>query len=226
MLYKRFYLSNSVQEFHPKFIVPTVIYIAGKVEEQYINVDTIAEGLKVDLKQIIRHEMVVLSGVRFQMIVYHPYRALFSYLEDSREKANEALSVDLLQKMHAQACILINDLLLSDIPLLYPPSVIALFAFRRATKEVLAENSHVIFDVDQYIQSHGECPEGQFLLLAQHFERIEETLTLMKTQQATSDPKVIKGIYKKLKQFYPAAEKNNDKVKEPKKKKQKKDKSA
>ena len=47
MLYKRFYLSNSVMEFHPKYIVPTVIYVAAKVEEQYINVDTIAEQLKV-----------------------------------------------------------------------------------------------------------------------------------------------------------------------------------
>lgn len=49
MLYKRFYLSNSVMCFHPKYIVPTVIYVAGKVEEEFINVDTIAELLKVRL---------------------------------------------------------------------------------------------------------------------------------------------------------------------------------
>jgi hypothetical protein len=30
MLFKRFYF-NSVMEFHPKFIVPAVIYVAGKV---------------------------------------------------------------------------------------------------------------------------------------------------------------------------------------------------
>lgn len=46
-LFKRFYLSNSVAEFHPKYLVPTVIYVAAKVEEQYISVETIAEHLKV-----------------------------------------------------------------------------------------------------------------------------------------------------------------------------------
>lgn len=46
-LLKRFYLSNSVAEFHPKYLVPTVIYVAAKVEEQYISVETIAEQLKV-----------------------------------------------------------------------------------------------------------------------------------------------------------------------------------
>ncbi|KAF0713847.1 hypothetical protein AaE_011695 [Aphanomyces astaci] len=44
LLFKRFYLSNSIMEFHPKYIGATCIYVAGKVEEQYISVETLVKS--------------------------------------------------------------------------------------------------------------------------------------------------------------------------------------
>jgi cyclin H len=139
MLYKRFYLSNSVMEFHPKFIVPTVIYVAGKVEEQYINVDTIAEQLQVDHKHVIGHEMLLLEGVRFQLIMYHPFRALLGFVDDFRgfsKAQGRTLPLDTLQKLHTNSCVIVNELLLTEAALLVYPAFLSLFALIQVAEDM------------------------------------------------------------------------------------------
>lgn len=211
MLFKRFYLSNSVMQYHPKFIVPTAIYVAGKTEEQYIQVDTIADLLKLDHKDIIAHELILLQGVRFQVIMYHPFRSLLGFVDDARlyfKTVNRALQVDTLQSLHAQSVATINEMLLTDIPLKYSASFVALAALRL--------NQADGFDVEQYVRQ-GKT-DGDIDEVLDVLGRIEGDL---KQAQGTAiDPKHIKKLYKKLKDFYPQS---SD---EPKKKKRKKTKKS
>ena len=58
------------------------IYVAGKVEESLIPVANIADPLKVDPKSILAKEIVLFEGLNFQLIVYHPYRALHGFIMD------------------------------------------------------------------------------------------------------------------------------------------------
>ncbi|KAG1688332.1 hypothetical protein DVH05_003764 [Phytophthora capsici] len=231
LLFKRFYLSNSVMEFHPKYLVPTAIYVAGKVEEQYMSVDTIADQLHVDHKFIIGHEMILLEGVRFQLIMYHPFRALLGFLDDFRAFAKQILHKDLaatvLQKLHANSTALLNDMLLTDLPLLHYPSHLALAALWHVTDEVAASSGEkacglASADVLEYIKRSKFSKDQAVDEVTGCLEQITQAFQALKTEKEKDGEemlrhraKQIKQIYKKLKQFH----KDNDKKDKKKDKK-------
>ncbi|CAH0475694.1 unnamed protein product [Peronospora belbahrii] len=238
MLYKRFYLSNSVMEFHPKHLVPTAIYVAGKVEEQYISVDTVADQLHVDHKFIIGHEMILLEGVRFHLIMYHPFRTLLGFLDDFRAYSKQVLSKDLpatvLQKLHANATAVLNDMLLTDLPLLHYPSYLALAALWHVAGEVAASIGEKACgltndDVLSYVR-HSNFSKSQpvnevssqLLEIAQAFQVLKSEKDKEGEEAVAHRAKQVKFIYKKLKQFYKDDEKKEKKKRSAGKKKDKK----
>ena len=237
MLYKRFYLSNSVMEFHPKYLVPTAIYVAGKVEEQYISVDTVADQLHVDHKFIVGHEMILLEGVRFQLIMYHPFRTLLGFLDDFRAFAKQVLNKDIpatvLQQLHANSTALLNDMLLTDLPLLHYPSYLALAALWHVTGEVAASSGEKACgltseDVLNYVK-HSKFSKNQpFHEVPGRLKEITEAFRLLKSEKNTGGEKVaasrakqVKLIYKKLKQFHTEEKKDKKKKSVGKDKKRK-----
>ncbi|KAE9026965.1 hypothetical protein PR003_g11153 [Phytophthora rubi] len=231
LLFKRFYLSNSVMEFHPKYLVPTAIYVAGKVEEQYMSVDTVADQLHVDHKFIIGHEMVLLEGVRFQLIMYHPFRALLGFLDDFRAFAKQVLNKDLpatvLQKLHANSTALLNNLLLTDLPLLHYPSYLALAALWHVTDEVAASSGEKACglesaDVLEYIKRSKFAKDqpvdevsGRLKQITQAFQTIKAEKERGGEEAVQRRAKKVKQIYKKLKQLH----KDDDKKEKKKDKK-------
>ncbi|KAE8911896.1 hypothetical protein PF005_g5931 [Phytophthora fragariae] len=239
LLFKRFYLSNSVMEFHPKYLVPTAIYVAGKVEEQYMSVDTVANQLHVDHKFIIGHEMVLLEGVRFQLIMYHPFRALLGFLDDFRAFAKQVLNKDLpatvLQKLHANSTALLNNLLLTDLPLLHYPSYLALAALWHVTDEVAASSGEKACglesaDVLEYIKRSKFSKDqpvdevsGRLKQITQAFQTIKAEKERGGEEAVQRRAKKVKQIYKKLKQFHKDDDKK-DKKKDKKGDGKKKDK--
>lgn len=238
MLYKRFYLSNSVMEFHPKFIVPTAIYVAGKVEEQYISVDTIAEQLHVDHKHVIGHEMVLLEGTRFQLIMYHPFRALLGFVDDFRGYAKakgKELPVDTLQKLHSNSCVVVNDMLLTDLPLVCYPSLLALAALAHVVEELGngasgsgdVSSALTKADVLEYIRRSKFAQAGQIDGVVKQMEEIRHVYQSFKDAQLSKDAdalaKELKSLYKTLKSFHEEEKSSKDKDKNGKEKKSKKD---
>ncbi|POM68719.1 Cyclin-H [Phytophthora palmivora] len=227
LLFKRFYLSNSVMEFHPKYLVPTAIYVAGKVEEQYMSVDTVADQLHVDHKFIIGHEMILLEGVRFQLIMYHPFRTLLGFLDDFRAFAKQVLNKDLpatvLQKLHANSTALLNDMLLTDLPLLHYPSYLALASLWHVTDEVAASCGEkacglASTDVLDYIKRSKFSKDQPVDEVSSRLMQITHTLQATKTEKGNSGDdalqhraKQVKQIYKKLKQFHKDDEKKEKK---------------
>jgi cyclin H len=222
MLYKRFYLSNSVMEFHPKFIVPTAIYVAGKVEEQYMSVDTVADQLHVDHKHIIGHEMVLLEGVRFQLIMYHPFRALLGFMGDLQSFAKAVLAKELpaalLQKLHANSCAVLNELLLTDLPLTQYPAYLALAALAMVADELASDQPEASdsssiskADVIEFIR-RSKFSQGQDVdEVLKRLEVVEQVyrddklrcMVLAESKEAAEQrAKEVKLIYKKLKKFH------------------------
>ncbi|KAJ0403815.1 hypothetical protein P43SY_003912 [Pythium insidiosum] len=249
MLFKRFYLSNSVMEFHPKYLAPTAIYVAGKVEEQYTHVDKIAEQLQIDHKHIVGHEMVLLEGVRFQLIMYHPFRALLGFVDDFRgfrKAQSRELPLDVLQRLHANACMAVNEMMLTDLPLTSFPAFLALAALCHVADEIASDGAGLQkSDVLEYV-ARSRFAQGQDL--AQVTTRVEQILKKFakfkdKQKKRATDPaeaekhtKKVKKLYKKLKTFHPEdaegkkrkangdarGEKQDDKKKAKKAKKDKK----
>lgn len=230
MLYKRFYLSNSVMEFHPKFMVPTAIYVAGKVEEQYMSVDTVADQLHVDHKHIIGHEMVLLEGVRFQLIMYHPFRALLGFMGDLQGFAKAVLSKELpaslLQKLHANSCVILNELLLTDLPLTQYPAYLALSALAMVADELAndhpeaSDGSLSKADVVEFIrrskfsqgQSVDEVLKRLDVVEKVYREDKQRRTALAESKEAAEQrAKEVKLIYKKLKAFHEEDKKDKKK---------------
>jgi len=80
---KRFYLSTSVMDIHPKKIFPGCLYLATKAEHHYISLSSFTEKLnscmgksKVTSDEVVAPEFRITKGVRFTLTVRHPLRGL------------------------------------------------------------------------------------------------------------------------------------------------------
>lgn len=68
-----------------------------------------------DMEDLLEMEFAILVGLKYDLIVYHPYRPMMQYLSDM--KMNECLQM---------AQDIVNDTYRLDLPLLHPPYVLAI----------------------------------------------------------------------------------------------------
>ncbi|EFW98532.1 c-type cyclin [Grosmannia clavigera kw1407] len=125
---KRFYLQVELRRTNPYLVMATALYLACKTEEcpQHIRqVSQEAKGLWPDvgahcleITRIGECEFYLISELRSQLIVHAPYRTLLSL------QGELGLHPDEL----AHAWNVVNDHYMTDLPLLYPPHVIAVTA--------------------------------------------------------------------------------------------------
>ncbi|KAF2456903.1 RNA polymerase II holoenzyme cyclin-like subunit [Lineolata rhizophorae] len=123
---RRFYTKVEIRRTNPFLVVTTAFYLACKTEEspQHIRV-ILAEGrnnwgaeIIPDQSKMGECEFTLISELNSQLIVHHPYRTLYE-LQQTFSLPNDEFST---------AWHIINDHYLTDLPLLYPPHVIAVTA--------------------------------------------------------------------------------------------------
>ncbi|KAG9415300.1 hypothetical protein AC1031_008743 [Aphanomyces cochlioides] len=189
-------------------------------------------SFQVKESDVITHEMIVLEGVRFQLIMYHPFRSLTGFIDDLRafyKSRGVDIPITTLQTLHATATSCINDLLLTDAPFLYTP------AFLAVTGLHLAITPDMQINVIEYIKSskrasRQDSTEVQIVIDAIH---AIGQLRADREKAVVTDAE-LKPAYKKLKAFHKkasssssgggaAAPQASDEEKEPKKKKHKSD---
>ncbi|OJJ65000.1 hypothetical protein ASPSYDRAFT_54376 [Aspergillus sydowii CBS 593.65] len=123
---KRYYTKNEIRTTNPYLVLTTAFYLACKMEEcpQHIRfVVGEARGLwpefiAPDVSKIGECEFSLISEMHSQLIVHHPYRTLSDLQPELSLTSDEV----------ALAWSVINDHYLTDLPLLYPPHVIAVMA--------------------------------------------------------------------------------------------------
>jgi cyclin H len=157
LLLRRFYLSNSVMVYDPKTIMVAAAFLAAKVEDAMTDVRYLEEGTNamnapVTQAEIIPAEIALLSGIHFDLLCFHPYKAVLAITEDLRtylksEKgrtlvrwtkdttSDRAIIGQDLKPMHDAAQRIVNDVIVSDIPLLYTPGQVGLAALMVANEE-------------------------------------------------------------------------------------------
>jgi cyclin H len=155
MLLRRFYLSNSVMVHDPKAVMVSAAFLASKVEDamtdvRYLEEGTDRMGAPVPAAEILPAELCLLSGVNFELLCFHPYKAVLALTEDLRtylkSERGRALvhfpnDVDRplvgqdLKPMHDAAQDLVHDVIVSDIPLLYAPGLVGLAALMVANDQ-------------------------------------------------------------------------------------------
>ncbi|SLM40250.1 rna polymerase ii holoenzyme cyclin-like subunit [Lasallia pustulata] len=123
---RRFYTKVEIRRTNPYLVMATALYLACKMEEcpQHIRV-VVSEARSIwsefivsDISKLGECEFFMISEMNSQLIVHHPYRSLVE-LQSTLNMAQEEVSL---------AWSIINDHYLTDLPLLYPPHVVAVTA--------------------------------------------------------------------------------------------------
>ena len=124
----RYFLSTPMQSVNLYLLVATAFYLASKTEESPHHIRLVAsearqawpEYVPGDVSRLGEMEFCLISEMRSQMIVWHPYRTLIE-LKDNQDLK---LSSDEL----GLAWMIINDSYMTDLPLTCPPHLIAVIA--------------------------------------------------------------------------------------------------
>ncbi|KAK2161234.1 hypothetical protein NP493_1595g00034 [Ridgeia piscesae] len=138
--FKRFYSRNSLKSIDPLLMAPTCIFLASKVEEFGVIsnsrlISTCQQVVKnkfshaypqefpFRIQNVLECEFYLMETLDCCLIIYHPYRSLVQYAADLSSTDDSLLPL---------AWRIVNDTLRTDVPLLFPPYMIALAALHMA----------------------------------------------------------------------------------------------
>ncbi|KAG7694158.1 hypothetical protein KL933_002235 [Ogataea haglerorum] len=124
-LYK-FYLYHSVMEYHPGNIMLTCLFLAAKVENHFIGINTFCKNIpKTTPEAILKNEYLILETMKFSLQCHHPFQPLYGFFLDIQQTLPK-LDFNRLGKNYDGARELVNESLFTDLPFLYTPPQIAL----------------------------------------------------------------------------------------------------
>ncbi|KAI8984477.1 cyclin-like protein [Mycotypha africana] len=131
---KRFFLNNTVMDYHPKDIRLTCLFLATKAEGERISIKEFGEKLRLpNVNSVLDLEFTVSQGLKFEYYVHHPYRPAYGFFLDLQQ--SESVDLNTLKDTYSKVEKILADIILSDLPLIYQPSQLALAAFISAGEE-------------------------------------------------------------------------------------------
>ena len=170
VFFKRFYAKNSLKCIDPLLMASTCVFLAFKVEEAGVIpnnrlISTCQQIVKSKyshafnppeftyrMPNVVECEFYLLEMLDCCLILYLPYRPLMLYAADLLTSEDKVLPL---------AWRIVNDSLRTDVPLLYPPYLIALSCLHMAcviqqkdAKQWFAEltvDMDKIFEISKYI---------------------------------------------------------------------------
>jgi len=198
-LFKRFLLGTSLLQHNLKVMMLTSIYVACKVEENYVSAEEFGKGMHEDASRVLNAELTLLAGLSFQLVTYSPYRSIEGFHHDIRRKLSNAgggeigkLTEEKLDECVAVARKIADKQLLTDAPLMHSPGKLALSALRSAARILDLE------EVLQYVQGveKQSIEGGEKGNISQSLDAINELV-----QMGGKEPReeVVKDIDRKLK---------------------------
>ena len=137
VLFRRFYLSNSVMEYSPVLMALASILLASKLEERHLKPSTLVYAANVEdmtIEHITAYEAHLMEGCNFHFRIFHPFRPLKVFLDDFLSVAG-ADACGGRGKLRDRTEELVLDLLYSDLAFQLSPAMLALGALMRAAEE-------------------------------------------------------------------------------------------
>lgn len=84
-IYPRFYINNSLASHDPRIVMLTCIFLAGKVEENFIHFQDLLSILPGATEaSIIKYERMVMQGIGFSLRVFHPQSIAKTLIADMK----------------------------------------------------------------------------------------------------------------------------------------------
>ncbi|KAG0709012.1 cyclin-like protein [Suillus ampliporus] len=123
---KRFYLKNTVMDWHPKNVMLTALFLATKTTNNPISLESYTSNIpKTSNSDVLDLEFLVSQSLNFEFAVWHAHRALWGIWLDLQSLP------DVPQELRPQdfydiALIHVRASRFTDVELVYTPSQIAL----------------------------------------------------------------------------------------------------
>ncbi|TCD66372.1 hypothetical protein EIP91_001421 [Steccherinum ochraceum] len=129
---KRFYLKNTVMDYHPKNVMLTALFIATKTTNHPISLEAYANHIPKTLpSDVLDLEFLVAQSLGFDFAIWHAHRALWGMWLDIQNLPD--LRMDELRQAYEIALKHVRASRLTDAELIYTPSQIALACFSLAS---------------------------------------------------------------------------------------------
>ena len=156
LLFRRFFLSNSVMMHDPKTMLAAAAFLAAKVEDcmldvRYLEMGTTEMNAPVPMNEILDAEIRLMNGIDFDLLVFSPYKTILPIVEDLRtflksergrglvkwKKGEQRQLVgEDLRPIHDTAMKIVDDVIVSDIPLMYAPGEVGTAVLVVANEDV------------------------------------------------------------------------------------------
>jgi len=157
--FKRFYLNNSVMNYHPKEILVTAVYLACKVEEFNVSMQQFVANVQGNQERatriILNNELLLMQELQFHLTIHNPFRAVEGLLIDIKTRCDSVHSVD---SFRPEIQSFLDSVFLTDACLIYAPSQIALAA-------VIHSASRQKQNLDSYVTDRLFGEQGEEAIL-------------------------------------------------------------
>ncbi|QRW19058.1 Cyclin, C-terminal domain [Rhizoctonia solani] len=124
---KRFYLKNTVMDWHPMNVTITILFLATKTSNMPISLDYYVSKLpsgKTEAADVLALEFLVAQSLNFEFSVWHAHRALWGIVLDIQSIPE--IDQESTKHTHSAALQHIRNSRLTDAELIYTPSQIAM----------------------------------------------------------------------------------------------------
>lgn len=192
---KRFYLKNSVMEWHPKNIMPTCLFLAAKTTNHPVPVDAFVAKLKgFEASDVLDLEFLIAQSLSFEFWVRGADKPLRGWYLEFQDQAVPPM--DSLQRSLPAALEHLSASRYSDAEFLFAPAQIALACWRLANREL----------VDNFLEfkyQAAEAEEGAGLPYGTELGELRRLLgeveEVVRGANAKFELKKIKEVDKRLK---------------------------
>ncbi|KAF9650093.1 cyclin-like protein [Thelephora ganbajun] len=132
---KRFYLTNTVMDWHPKNVMLTALFLATKTTNNPISLDSYAAHIpRTEPGDVLELEFLVAQSLGFDFAVWHPHRALWGAWLDLQSATQ--LPPSELDQVYNQAMGHVRASRLTDAEFIYSPAQIAVACISLASPQV------------------------------------------------------------------------------------------
>ncbi|KAG5730890.1 Cyclin mcs2, partial [Termitomyces sp. T112] len=131
---KRFYLKNTVMDWHPKNVMLTTLFLATKTTNNPISLETYTTHIpKTAPSDVLDLEFLVAQSLGFEFAVWHSHQALWGIILDIQNYLDSPVDS---RSLYESALTHVRASRLTDAELIYTPSQIALAAFALVAPEL------------------------------------------------------------------------------------------
>lgn len=135
----RFLTKVSILEMNIHMLITACVYISCKINENPQHIRTVLnearncwpDFISPDFTKLAEFEFYIIEELDCYLIIHHPYNALSQLVDvlgNSNNEKNTLYRLDLSNNEIENAWKIVNDSYMTDLPLLFPPHIIAIAA--------------------------------------------------------------------------------------------------